>query len=59
MTKIRAIANDAGLAEYLAIGMTPGRLARLPKFRWVFPLFYFIANLGFLGLLIRRLWRFF
>ena len=58
MTKISAIAKEAGLADYLAAGMSEGRLTRLPKFRWVFPVFYLIASVGFFGLLMRRLWHF-
>jgi hypothetical protein len=55
MAKIRSIATDAGLADSIAVGLTQGRLSHLPKFRWVFPVFYIITSVGFCGLFFQLL----
>jgi hypothetical protein len=53
--KLGDIAQEVGLDEYVALGRSEGALARYPKFRWIFPIFYSIATAAFTALLIHRI----
>ena len=53
--KILSITSSAGISDYIALGACEGKMAYLPKFRWVFPVFYLIVSIGFLGLFLQRL----
>ena len=46
-----------GMEAFMTVFDSQGALARYPKFRWLFPLFYAIASVGFMGLLAYRLIR--
>lgn len=43
-----------GMEQYMPLVDDQGSLTRYPKFRWLFPVFYSLASLGFLGLLAYR-----
>jgi hypothetical protein len=53
--KIRYIAQNADALPFVALGESEGALARYPKFRWIFPIFYSIATAAFVALLAFRL----
>ncbi len=55
LQNIEHMVNDAGMQLYMPALDARGALTRLPKFRWLFPLFYVIATCGFVFLLIYRL----
>jgi hypothetical protein len=44
-----------GMEQYMPVVDSQGALTRYPKFRWLFPAFYAIASVGFIGLLVYRL----
>lgn len=52
--QLQKMALEDGSQEFLALGETEGALTLYPKFRWIFPLFYSIATLAFVALLIYR-----
>jgi hypothetical protein len=52
---IERIVAQSGLEEFMPVVDSRGALTRYPKFRWLFPVFYFICTLGFLFLLLTRL----
>ncbi len=55
LEKIEAMVARAQVDEFVAVGRPEGRLLRYPAFRWVFPVFYFIGIVVFVGLLVYRL----
>jgi hypothetical protein len=55
---IEKLVKPVGLHDYMSLGLSRGPLVRYPKFRWIFPVFYAIANVGFLLLLGYRLMQF-
>ena len=55
LEKIRDIALKADALACIALGESECALARYPKFRWIFPLFYSIATTAFAFLLAYRL----
>lgn len=55
LQNIEHMVNHAGMQSFMPAVDARGALTRLPKFRWLFPLFYAIATGGFLFLLIYRL----
>jgi Na+/melibiose symporter-like transporter len=54
LTKLRAMAHHAQVGQFFALGDSEGALARYPKFRWVFPVFYSIAISAFVALFAYR-----
>lgn len=55
LAKLRTMAEQAEAVQFVALGDSEGDLARYPKFRWVFPIFYAIAIFAFVALLSYRL----
>lgn len=55
LAKLRAMAGHAQATRFVALGDSEGALARYPKFRWIFPIFYSITTAAFSALLIFRL----
>ena len=53
---IERMVKQAGMESFMPLVDARGARTRLPKFRWLFPLFFAIATCGFLFLLIYRLW---
>lgn len=43
-----------GMEQFMPAVDAQGALTRYPKFRWLFPIFYTIVTLGFVGLLVYR-----
>ena len=43
-----------GMEHFMPIVDAKGALTRYPKFRWLFPVFYALASVGFIGLLTYR-----
>ncbi|MDB6033170.1 MAG: hypothetical protein JWM16_3508 [Verrucomicrobiales bacterium] len=52
---IETMVRHAGFEGFMATDQVTGSLTRIPKFRSVFPIFYSITSVGFLTLLIVRL----
>lgn len=52
---IRQIAQNADALPFIALGESAGALSRIPKFRWIFPIFYTLASVAFLVLLGYRI----
>jgi hypothetical protein len=42
----------AGVAEFVALGQLNSKSSRYPKFRWMFPIFYSMATVGFFALFL-------
>jgi hypothetical protein len=55
LDKILAMVTQAHVKEFIALERSEGELARYPQFRWIFPVFYSIALIGFVALLVYRL----
>ena len=53
--KLQAMAGQVQAVEFVALEQSEGDLARYPKFRWIFPLFYTMTTAGWVGLLVYRL----
>ena len=47
--------QDTELAAFMPVDRATGSFTRIPKFRWVFPIFYFVTSMGFSILLAVRL----
>ena len=55
LQSIAKIIAQTGLDDFMPVFDSRGALTRYPKFRWLFPVFYIIASIGFFVLLIYRL----
>lgn len=53
LSKIRAMTAEANVSEFAALELG-GQLSRYPKFRWIFPAFYFMSTAGFAALIAYR-----
>ena len=53
--RIQAMVAEAQVGQFVALGQSAGQLSRYPKFRWIFPVFYSMATVGFIALLVYRL----
>ncbi|MGE5214402.1 MAG: hypothetical protein ACM3NN_12005 [Nitrospirota bacterium] len=53
LAKIEAMTTQANLSEFAALELA-GQLSRYPKFRWIFPAFYFMSTAGFAALIAYR-----
>jgi hypothetical protein len=53
--KLQALAGQMQVGEFVALEQSEGDLARYPKFRWIFPVFYATTTAGWVGLLVYRL----
>ena len=53
--KIQAMVVGTQVGQFVALGQSAGQLSRYPKFRWIFPVFYSMATVGFIALLVYRL----
>ena len=56
LTKLQALATQEGFAALLSLGVSENSIQAGLKLRWVFPVFYALATLGFLGVLAYRIW---
>ena len=52
--RIDHTAAALGLSEYMALSEQAGVPTRYPKFRWLFPVYYSVACVGFVVLLFER-----
>jgi hypothetical protein len=50
--KIRALVVEGRVEKYVALEEAEGDLARYPKFRWVFSIFYLMITFGYLAFLV-------
>ena len=55
LEKLQALTLLAEAGRFVALGQSEGALTRYPKFRWIFPVFYSIATVSFMALLVARL----
>ncbi len=55
--KLQAMTAQVGLNQFLALGQSKGMM-RYPKFRWIFPIFYSMAIVGFVSLFLYHLLHF-
>ena len=53
LAKIEAMTAQANVSELAALELG-GQLSRYPKFRWIFPAFYFMSAAGFAALIAYR-----
>jgi hypothetical protein len=53
--KLQAMADQVEVGEFVALEQSEGDLARYPKFRWIFPVFYSLTTAGFVFLFVYRL----
>lgn len=53
LAKIEAMTAQANVSEFAALELG-GELSRYPKFRWIFPVFYFMSSAGFAALIAYR-----
>jgi hypothetical protein len=53
LAKIQAMTAQANVSEFAALELG-GELSRYPKFRWIFPAFYFMSAAGFAALVAYR-----
>jgi hypothetical protein len=54
LAKIKAMSAHANITEFVALELE-GKLARYPKFRWIFPTFYSMTTAGYVALIAYRL----
>lgn len=54
LEKIQAMVTAAQVDPFVALGRPEGKLLRYPAFRWVFPIFYGLGLLLFVGLFAYR-----
>ena len=54
LAKIKAMSAQANISEFVALELE-GKLARYPKFRWIFPTFYSMTTVGFVAIIAYRL----
>jgi len=54
LAKIKAMSAQANITEFVALELE-GKLARYPKFRWIFPVFYSMTTVGYVALIAYRL----
>ena len=54
LTKIKAMSAQANINEFVALELE-GRLSRYPKFRLLFPVFYWMTTAGYVALIAYRL----
>ncbi len=54
LAKIKAMSAQANISEFVALELE-GKLARYPKFRWIFPTFYSMTTVGYVALIVYRL----
>ncbi|MGZ5563881.1 MAG: hypothetical protein ACXWFY_01675 [Chthoniobacterales bacterium] len=55
LAKIEAMAAQAGITEFVALGQLEGKSSHYPRFRWMFPIFYTMTTAVFLALIAYRL----
>jgi hypothetical protein len=55
LEKVQAMALQAQVEGFVALGKLEGHLSRYPKFRWIFPVFYSMATTGFVALFVYHL----
>jgi hypothetical protein len=53
LAKIEAMTAQANVSEFAALELG-GELSRYPKFRWIFPAFYFMSTAGYAALIAYR-----
>lgn len=53
LAKIEAMTDQANVSHFAALELE-GQLSRYPKFRWIFPAFYFMSTTGFAALIAYR-----
>jgi hypothetical protein len=53
LAKIQAMTTRANVSEFAALELGE-QLSRYPKFRWIFPIFYFMSTAGFAALVVYR-----
>jgi hypothetical protein len=53
---LERLAGRLGVTPFTAFGQSTGALRRYPKFRWLFPIYYAVAGIGFFSLLVSRIW---
>lgn len=53
LEKIQAMTAQANVSEFAALELGE-QLSRYPKFRWIFPAFYFMSTAGFAALVVYR-----
>ena len=54
LAKIKAMSVPANISQFVALELK-GKVARYPKFRWIFPTFYSMTTAGFVTLIVYRL----
>ena len=54
LAKIQAMTAQANVSEFAALELGE-QLSRYPKFRWIFPAFYFMTTVGYATLIAYRL----
>ncbi|HXJ32824.1 MAG TPA: hypothetical protein VMS22_02205 [Candidatus Eisenbacteria bacterium] len=54
LDKLHTLVVQAHVEHLMALELPEGELSRYPKFRWMFPVFYALAILLFVGLLAQR-----
>lgn len=52
LAKLQALVKQMNVSEFVALEQSEGDLARYPKFRWMFPIFYAMMIAGWLGLFV-------
>jgi hypothetical protein len=55
LERIQTMVARAQVDDFVALGRPEGRLLRYPSFRWVFPIFYSLGTVLFVGLLVYQL----
>ena len=53
LAKIEAMTAQANVSDFAALELG-GELSRYPKFRWIFPAFYFMSTAGYAALIAYR-----
>jgi len=54
LAKIKVMSAQANISHFVALELE-GKLARYPKFRWIFPTFYSMTTVGYVALVAYRL----
>jgi hypothetical protein len=55
--RIDHTASALDLTEFMALSERPGVPTRYPKFRWLYPVYYSVATLGFVTMLLVRIFH--
>jgi hypothetical protein len=55
LASLQALVAQAQVGQYVALERSEGDLGRYPRFRWMFPVFYSLTTIGYVGLFVHRL----